>query len=142
MARVKSGSGWYDFAGAVLGIAGVLHAFAGIVGIVKTNYIQGSPVLLEIEQWAWAWLVLGVVQIIAAIVLLGGGGRMLGIVVTAISMVVLFATHRIFPHDGTLVILLDVLILYGLTVHRPDAAGASMPAPTHEIDRSTPPPLH
>lgn len=144
MGRVKTGSGWYDLAGAMLGISGIFHGFAGLMGLFKEDYFAaGSTAFLELQHWAWAWLALGILQIVAAGMLLGGGGRTLGIVVTALSAVVVFMSHGIFPHDGTLVILVDLLILYGLTVHKPvGAEGLAFPMPAHEMDRPTPPPMH
>ena len=142
MAKTRSGRGWYDLAGALLGIAGLFHGFAGLTGILKPEYTTAAPAFGELSQWAWGWLVLGALQLIAAGMLFGGGGRVFGIVVTALSAVIVFASHRIFPHDGTLVILLDVLIIYGLTVHRPTGDAQAFPPPSHEIDRPTPPPIH
>jgi hypothetical protein len=138
----KSGSGWYDLAGAVLGISGVIHGFAGISGLVRSEaFLDTSALFGSLTQWAWVWIVLGTAQIIAAAMLLGGGGRMFGIIVTAISAIAVFASHDLFPHDGTLIIVLDVLIIYGLTVHKPNGDGQVFPAPTHELDRTTPPPM-
>jgi hypothetical protein len=97
----------------------------------------------ELQQWAWVWLVLGVLQLVAAGTLLGGGGRTFGIVVTALSAIAVFMSHDIYPHDGTLVIILDVLIIYGLTVHRPGVEEPhAFPGPSHESDRPTPPQMH
>jgi hypothetical protein len=36
MAKTRTG-GWYDFAGALLGIAGALHGFAGLMGLISPS---------------------------------------------------------------------------------------------------------
>ena len=141
MARTRTG-GWYDFAGALLGIAGALHGFAGLMGLIKPEYTTAAPPFLDLTTWAWTWLVLGVLQLVAAGMLLGGGGRGFGIAVTILSAVLVFMSYRVYPHDGTLVILIDLLIIYGLSVHRPTGEGQAFPPPSHELDRSTPPPIH
>jgi hypothetical protein len=141
MSKRRSGSGWYDLAGALLGIAGVFHAFSGLSALFKKEYFPPtSPIFGELQHWAWAWLILGVAQIVAAGMLLGGGGRVFGIVMTALSAVIVFMSHDIFPHDGTLVIILDVLIIYGLTVHKPEGEDVTVFGERpHESDRPTPP---
>jgi hypothetical protein len=59
---------------------------------------------------------------------------------TALSDVIVFMSHDIFPHDGTLVIILDVLIIYGLTVHKQEGEDVTVFGERpHESDRPTPP---
>ena len=49
MARTRTG-GWYDFAGALLGIAGALHGFAGLMGLVRPEYTTAAPAFLDTDH--------------------------------------------------------------------------------------------
>jgi uncharacterized membrane protein HdeD (DUF308 family) len=113
----RSGGGWYDFAGAMFGIAGFFNSIQGLSAIVKKEYFsEGALVYEDLQLWGWIWLIVGVVQVIAALSLLAGRGRMLGIVLAALSAVVSFTSLGAYPLWSILVIAVDVLVIHGLTV--------------------------
>jgi hypothetical protein len=141
MAERTGDRGWYDFAGAMFGIAGAFNGIQGLSAIMKKEYFAGgSPVYDNLQFWGWAWLIIGVVQIAAAIMLFSGQGRMLGIVLAALSAVVSFTSLGAYPVWGIIVIAMDVLIIHGLT--HPTVMGSSSSgtggAPRPEI---APPPM-
>jgi hypothetical protein len=143
MAERRSDRGWYDFAGAMFGIAGAFNAIQGLSAIMKKEYFAGgSPVYDNLQFWGWAWLIIGVVQIGAAIMLFSGQGRMLGIVLAALSAVVSFTSLGAYPVWGIIIIAMDVLIIHGLTAHPTvmgsSSSGIGQGAPRPEI---APPPM-
>lgn len=110
--------GWYDFAGAMFGIAGAFNSIQGLSAVIKKEYFAGGTLVYDnLQFWGWVWLVVGVLQVIAALMLLAGRGRVLGIVLAALSAVVSFTSIGAYPLWSILVITLDVLIIHGLTVH-------------------------
>lgn len=120
----RRGRGWYDFAGALFALAGIWNALAGLSAIFKKEYFSESSLVYEnLQLWGWVWLVLGLVQLGTAAALIGGGGRIVGIVLAAISATVSFASIGAYPLWSILVIALDVLIIYGLTAHPESGTG-------------------
>ena len=143
MAERTGGRGWYDFAGAMFGIVGAFNAIQGLSAILKKEYFAGGTLVYDnLQFWGWAWLIIGVVQIAAAIMLFSGQGRVLGIVLAALSAVVSFTSLGAYPVWSIIVIALDVLIIHGLTVSAAvtgyTSSGISQEAPRPEI---APPPL-
>ena len=121
MAR-QGGRGWYDFAGAMFGIAGAFNAIQGLSAIFKKEvFSEEALVYKDLQFWGWVWLIVGIVQIAAAIMLFSGQGRVLGIVLAAISAVVSLTSLGAFPVWSIVVIAIDVLIIHGLTT-RADVA--------------------
>src|SRR4029453_550653 len=118
MSERSGGRGWYDFAGAMFGIAGFFNGIPGLTAIFKKeSFSEDALVYQNLQLWGWIWLILGVVQIGAAISLFSGRGRVLGIVLAAGSAVVSFTSIGAYPLWAILVIAIDVLIIHGLTLH-------------------------
>jgi hypothetical protein len=142
MAERTGDRGWYDFTGAMFGIAGAFNGIQGLSAVMKKEYFaSGTAVYDNLQFWGWAWLIIGVVQISAAIMLFSGQGRMLGIVLAALSAVVSFTSLGASPTWSIIVIALDVLIIHGLTVHGTvtgSSSGLGQGAPRPEM---TPPPM-
>jgi hypothetical protein len=115
MAR-EGGRGWYDFAGAMFGIAGAFNAIQGLSAIFKKEvFVEEALIYQDLQFWGWVWLIVGIVQIAAAIMLFSGQGRILGIVLAAISAVASFSSLGAFPLAALAIIAIDVLIIHGLT---------------------------
>ena len=118
MADRSGGRGWYDFAGAMFGIVGFFNGIQGLSAIFKKEYFSEDALVYQnLQLWGWIWLILGVVQIGAAISLFSGRGRVLGIVLAAGSAVVSFTSIGAYPLWAILVIAIDILIIHGLTLH-------------------------
>ena len=112
--------GIVSFAAVLFTLAGFFDAIHGLGAIFKKEYFDESALLYEnLQVWGWIWLVLGLLQISAAYMIVGraSAGRTLGIVVAGISVVIAFASLGAHPLGATLVIAVDLLIIWGLTVH-------------------------
>jgi hypothetical protein len=115
----KRGTGIITFAAVILSLAGLFNGINGLAAIFKKEYFVESGLLYEnLQLWGWVWLILGVLQISAAYMLFGraSGGRILAIVLAAVSAVIAFATLGAHPTGSILVIAMDVLVIWGLTV--------------------------
>jgi hypothetical protein len=115
----KRGTGIITFAAVILSLAGLFNGINGLAAIFKKEYFVESSLLYEnLQLWGWVWLILGVLQISAAYMLFGraSGGRILAIVLAAVSAVIAFATLGAHPTGSILVIAMDVLVIWGLTV--------------------------
>jgi len=115
------GSGWAAFAGCVMFLVGSLGALWGLGAILNDDVVLvgGQGVLIaDITTWGWVHLFLGGAVALTGIGLLTGNGvsRWLAVLlvsVNAISQIVWFPAA---PLWSFLLILLDVTIIYQLTV--------------------------
>jgi hypothetical protein len=120
MSRRKPGGGWADFAAVILAIAGFLNALQGLSALYKREiFAEESLVFQNLGVWAAVWIAVGIGQIGTASLLVGRepAGRLLALIFSAGSIVVSFFTMGAYPFWHLTVIALDVLIIYGLTMH-------------------------
>ena len=145
MAR-RGGGGWANFAAVVFAIVGISNGIQGLGALFKKEYFSEASLLYSnLQFWAWAWLIVGFLQIIASSMLVGRsrGGRTLGIVLAGGSAVVAFFSIGAYPVWGLAVLAMDLMIVFGLTVH-PDAYGdtdVSGPGPLDRGASLTGPPM-
>jgi len=134
----RGGGGWASFAAVVFAIVGISNAIQGLGALFKKEYYSEASLLYSnLQFWAWAWLIVGFVQIIASSLLVGRArsGRILGIVLAGGSAVLSFLTIGAYPAWGLAVLAMDLMIVYGLTVH-PDAYGEADIIGPGPLDRS------
>jgi hypothetical protein len=113
--RTRGGRGWYDFAGSLLGLAGLFNGIEGLGVIFRKEHFAESALLYQnLAFWGWVWLVLGVLQIGTAIALFDGRGRVIGMVLAGLSAVVAFISLDAAPIWSVVVIAVDVLVIHGL----------------------------
>ncbi len=118
--RKPKAPGIVTFAAVLFTIAGFFHGIEGLTAIFKKEYFHESSLIYEnLQVWGWVSLVLGILQLSAAYLLLGRAtsGRTLGIVVASASVILTFFSIEAHPLGGILLIAVDILIIYGLTVH-------------------------
>lgn len=146
MSERREGGGWGDFAAIVFVIAGFSNAVQGLGALFKREYFTESGLLYSnLGFWAVVWLIVGLLQIGAASMLIGRqrGGRMLGIVLAALGAFVQFLSIGAYPFWSFTLIAMDLLILYGLTVHAEAYGDGERISPTlpPEARMDAPPPM-
>lgn len=116
-----AGGGWITFAALMLGLAGTFNVIDGIVALSKSSFFttNATYVFSNLHTWGWIVLILGVFQIIAALVLLSGSeiARWFGIAVAGINALGQLAFVPAYPVWGLLMFSVDVLIIYGLAAY-------------------------
>jgi len=115
----KRGTGIVTFAAVMLSLAGSFNGIHGLAAIFKKEYFNETGLLYQnLQVWGWVWLILGVLQISAAYMLFGraSGGRILAIALAGVSAIIAFASMGAHPVGSILVIAMDVLVIWGLTV--------------------------
>jgi hypothetical protein len=116
-------SGWAWFTGALMGLVGLFQVITGIVALAGSGYYTVPARNLVIDAgystWGWVHLVLGLVALAT-----GGGlafgntaARVVGVVLAGLSAVVNLAFIPAAPFAATLIIGLDVFLIYAITVH-------------------------
>jgi hypothetical protein len=111
------------FAGIIMMMIGIFQAISGLVALFNDEYylVRPSGLLLTFDftTWGWVHLLLGVVVFLAGAGVLVGQtwARVVGILIAAVSAIVNIAFLAAYPVWSTIIITLDVLVIYALTVH-------------------------
>lgn len=103
---------------------GVLSLLQGISAVAEDDlFVVGVNYIYEfdISTWGWIHIVLGAVLIISALGLLTGTtwGRVLAVCIAALSILANFLWLPYYPWWSTLVIALDVVVIWAVTTWRP-----------------------
>lgn len=122
--RKESGwTGWVTFASIMVGIVGVFQIANGLTAIFRSGtYVVGTERLVvdvDYTVWGWVHLILGLVAIAAAGGLLLGQtwARVMAIIMAVASAVTNLAFIPAYPVGSSIVIVLDVFIIYVIAVH-------------------------
>jgi hypothetical protein len=111
-------TGWWLFAGIVLGVASILNIIYGIGAIDNsTFFVNDSKFILgDLNTWGWVTLIIGVIQGIAAFSLWSGGGfgRWIGIFAAAASAIAALLSIDAYPFWSLAVFALAIIVLYQL----------------------------
>jgi hypothetical protein len=131
--QVTGWVGWGWFAGIILIIAGVIDLFYGFIAVLMPNssyftVTEGQLVMLDTSGWGWWHIVFGVVLILSGLALFTGAtwARVVAIILAAVNGIGHLALIPTQPWWSLIVLTLDVLVIYALTVHGRElkAAGA------------------
>jgi hypothetical protein len=125
--RSGAAVGYIMFASFILIMIGIFHAIDGLAAIVNnTFYSQVGDYVFKFDVTAWGWIHLigGIVILIAGFSLYGGAiwARTVGVIVALISAIASFASLPYYPVWSILIILLDICVIWALTIHGRDAA--------------------
>lgn len=116
-------TGWIVFAAIMLLLVGTFQLVAGLVAIFQDNYylVTNNGLVVHMDYTGWGWVHVG----IAAVNLLAGFGLMTArtwarwwaIAVAGFSAIVNLGFLAADPVWMTIMITLDVLVIYALSVH-------------------------
>ncbi|MFC4784223.1 DUF7144 family membrane protein [Nocardioides sp. MAHUQ-72] len=115
--------GWILFAATMMLMLGVFHAVQGLVAIFRDEYYvvgrSGLTLHVDYTVWGWVHLVLGLVVAGAGAGLLTAQmwARVVGVLAAGVSAVVNMAFLAAYPFWSVVVILVDVLVIWAITVH-------------------------
>ena len=121
--------GWVVFAAVIAITMGAFEAIEGLVAIFKDQYYvvpsSGLVVSVDYTVWGWVHLVIGVAAVGAGVGLLQGRtwGRIVVIGLAGLSALVNLGFLSAYPVWSVIVIALDVIVIFALTVHWKDAQG-------------------
>jgi hypothetical protein len=116
-------SGWAWFTGGLMGLVGLFQIITGIVALAGSDYYAVPSRNLVIDAgyttWGWVHLILGIVAVVT-----GGGlafgvlaARVVGVALAGLSAIVNLGFIEAAPFAATLIIALDVFLIYAITVH-------------------------
>ena len=114
------GSGWLLFAATMLGLTGSLNALIGLAAIGQSRVFAGDATYVfgSLRSLGWVLLLLGVGQVVAAFGVGGRAfwGRWAGIAVAGLNILGHVVFAHAYPFWSLVAIVLDVLVIYALTV--------------------------
>ena len=113
------------FAGVAMVMIGALHALQGLVALFNDDFfVVGQKWIFEFDLTTWGWihLIVGAGVAAAGFFLLTGAvwARVVGIGVAALSALLNFAWMPYHPAWSMLIIVVDVFVIWALTVHGRD----------------------
>ena len=115
-------TGWWIFAAVILGIAGILNVIWGIGAVSDSKFYVADAkyIISSLHTWGWITLIIGVLQLIAAFSLAGGGGfgRWIGIFSAALSAIAALLSIPAYPFWSLCIFALALIVLYELAKPR------------------------
>jgi hypothetical protein len=126
--KLTKRSGWITFAGIAALIAGAYNALSGIAALAddETLAAQATDVLygIDLTAWGWFWLLVGLVQLVAGVLILGRNiwGLWLGVGIACISASLTVVVMFVFPLWAIAVLAIDLLVIYALLTHSDEFA--------------------
>ena len=121
--------GWVAFAGIMLVLTGFFDILQGLTALLNDQYFaisNGDLLVFDFTAWGWIWLLWGSLLIAAGFGLLRGVGaaRWFAIVAVFINAIGQIAFLSAYPIWSTIVIALDVFVIFALTARWTEARAA------------------
>ncbi|MET0999883.1 MAG: hypothetical protein ABWX73_14295 [Marmoricola sp.] len=115
--------GWVAFAGIMMVLLGTFHIIDGLIALFNDEYFlvtqSGLAVTADFTTWGWVHLIGGILIVAAGIGVFTGQvwARALGVVVAMVSAIINLGFLSAYPVWSSIMILIDVLVIWALTVH-------------------------
>jgi hypothetical protein len=122
-------TGWVLFGAMMMVLLGSFQMIAGLVALFNDTYyrVGSSGLLVHVDYsvWGWVHLIIGAAAMATGFGLLAGArwARIPGIVVVILSAIVNLGFLAATPVWATLMIALDVILIYALTAHGREIQG-------------------
>ena len=116
-------TGWVVFASFMMFLVGSFQAIQGLVAIFDDGFYavreSGLVVNVNYNVWGTAHLLLGVLLMLSGAGVLTGNiaARTVGVILAGLSALVNMAFIGAYPVWSLIIITVDVLVIYALTVH-------------------------
>ena len=124
--RRTSAKGWVGpivFAGVMMIVLGCFHAFQGLVALFNDGYYavpaNGLAIHIDFTTWGWTHLIFGTIVLVAGFCVLLGQvwARVVGVILAVVSIMVNAAFLAASPFWATIMIAIDILVIWALTLH-------------------------
>jgi hypothetical protein len=126
-AATPKGTGWVTFAATLFLVVGTFNVINGIALIVDDNYFRADELLFgDLTMWGWFAIVMGAVQILLGLAIFGGSvfAQVLGIMWAGLNACLHLFAIGAYPAWSIIIMAIDGLVIYGLTVYGGSAADA------------------
>lgn len=114
--------GWIYFASVMMILAGALNAMHGIVAIVNDEWVvwgNRADLYLDLTQWGWIHLGVGIALVLAGIGVLSGNilARAVAVLLAGLGVMANFLYIPAYPVWALTIIAINVFVIYALTAH-------------------------
>jgi hypothetical protein len=116
----SKGQGWAAFAATMVLVVGVFNVIYGLAAIIEDDYFVADELLFgTLSLWGWIHLIIGVLQVITATLIYAGNdfGAVLGIMFAGFNAIAALLAIGAYPLWSVIIIVVDGLIIYALTVY-------------------------
>ena len=116
-------AGWVIFAAVMMVLLGAFQVIEGLVAVFDDGYYlvgtNGLAVNVNYNAWGWLHFSIGVLAILAGLGLMTGNivARILGVIIALGSAIINLGFIAAYPVWSTVVIAIDVIIIYAIVVH-------------------------
>jgi hypothetical protein len=115
-------TGWVALAAMLMIVQGVINFIYGLAALANAHwyaYAQGTVYWLNISNWGWAVLLVGLLLIMSGFLLWSGNmfGRIMGVIFAVASFIANLNYFPVAPAWTTLALVLDVVIIYAILAH-------------------------
>jgi hypothetical protein len=121
--RADSGRGWSVFAGVMFLVAASANALYGIAALANDDYFAADELLFgDLAAWGVFALIFATLQLATGVMILRrqAFGAVTGIMLAVIHATVALISIGAYPLWTCVVLVVDGLIIYGLSVHGAD----------------------
>jgi hypothetical protein len=121
--RPTGWTGWVYFASTMMFLLGIFQIVEGLVAVFDDGYyhVTESGLVVNVDYTAWGWvhMLVGVLLLVSAAGVLAGNiaARAVGVILAGLSAVLNLLFIEAYPIWSTIIITIDVLVIYALTVH-------------------------
>jgi membrane protein insertase Oxa1/YidC/SpoIIIJ len=124
--KVTGWVGWVVFAGFIMVLVGIFQGIYGLLAIFNSTWFISTDqglLFLDLSTWGWVHFILGLIVLLAGFAVLSGQtwGRAIGVILAALSALAALFSINIHPVWSIAVMVVDVLVIYALTVHGSEA---------------------
>jgi hypothetical protein len=119
---VSGWGGFILFAASIMILVGIFTVMMGAVALFDESWFTTPPsgvLLFGYNAWGWVHLVVGLFALAAGFGLLSGRtwARAMGVVVAGVNAISQLVFTSAYPMWSVVVIALDVIAIYAITVH-------------------------
>lgn len=120
--EVSNWTGWVFFAGFMMIVSGFMQIISGLTALLNSEWLivgQKNLLLLNFTAWGWTHLLIGLVVILAGFYVMHGASwaRFIGVVIAATGLIANLAYMNTYPFWAIALVVIDILVIYALTVH-------------------------
>jgi hypothetical protein len=129
--KVTAWVGWVWFAAFAILVVGLINVVSGLVAVFSpktvVSWTSDGIAVVDVSTWGWVHLVLGVLLVLVGFALFAGNAwaRLVAIVLVIVNLLAQFVSLPITPWWSLVVIAIDMVILWALTVHGGEVEHAS-----------------
>jgi len=123
----RKAENWTTFVAVVFFVLGCFNLIDGIAALAQDDYFKVDELLFgDLSMWGVIYIVVALVQFVAGFLIFrrSAGGAILGVVLASLNAVVALLSIGAYPLWSVIILALDGVVIYALTVYGTDVGTA------------------